>query len=89
MSIEKELQQIFKKSYLEHLYQFVKEDEEYLLMRKKICLAENKVLEFPTENNKKILKQNKLKIAEYLHINIFKMGFYKGLNYSQSKSKES
>lgn len=88
MSLKKDIQKFFKESYLEHLYQFIKEDEEYLLMRERICLAENKVLEFPTENNKNILKQNKFKIAEYLHISIFKMGFYEGLNYCPSKSKE-
>ena len=52
MSIEKELQQIFKESYLEYLSQFLKEDEEYLLMRQKINFAENKVLESPTKINK-------------------------------------
>ncbi|WP_413509244.1 hypothetical protein [Carnobacterium maltaromaticum] len=52
-------------------------------------MAENKVFEFPAENNKNILKQKKFKIAEYLHTSIFKMGFYEGLTYNQSKSKES
>lgn len=89
VSLKKDIQQVFKESYLEDLYQFLNEDKEYLLMREKIRLVENEVLEYPTEINKKSLKQNKLKIAEYLHISIYKMGFYVGINRSQSESKES
>ncbi|MFS7398817.1 hypothetical protein [Carnobacterium maltaromaticum] len=88
MSIEKELQQIFKESYLEYLSQFLKEDEEYLLMRQKINFAENRVLEYPTEINKQILKNIKIQIAEYVHINIFRKGFSEGVNYSQLESTE-
>ena len=87
MSIEKELQQIFKESYLEYLSQFLKEDEEYLLMRQKIIFAENKVLECPSKINKKILKQIKFQIVEYVHVNIFRKGFSEGLYYSQLESK--
>ncbi|CAD5897016.1 hypothetical protein [Carnobacterium maltaromaticum] len=89
MSIEKELQQIFKESYLEYLSQFLKEDEEYLLMRQKINFAENKVLKCPTKKNKEILKKNKFQIAEYVHINIFRKGFSEGVNYSQLESEDS
>lgn len=89
MSIEKELQQIFKESYLEYLSQFLKEDEEYLLMRQKINFAENKVLESPTKTNKEILKKNKFQVAEYVHINIFRKGFSEGVNYSQLESEDS
>lgn len=89
MSIEKELQQIFKGSYLEYLSQFLKEDEEYLLMRQKINFAENKVLECPTKTNKEILKKKKFQVAEYVHINIFRKGFSEGVNYSQLESEDS
>lgn len=89
MSLKKDIEQVFKESYLEHLCQFLKNDKEYLFMREKIYLAETEAQEFPTENNKKILKQNKLKIAEYLNISIYKMGFSEGINHSKPESKQS
>lgn len=88
MNLEKELQHIFRESYLEYLSQFLKDDEAYLLMRQKINLAEIKVLEFPNETNKKVLKKLKFEIAEYVHINIFRKGFSEGLSYSQLESKD-
>lgn len=87
MSLKKEKQQIFKEIYLEHLYLFLRADEKYLLMREEISLVENEVLEFPTKNNKENLRLLKLQIVEYLHINIYIMGFSEGTNCSQSKAK--
>ncbi|MGY3778377.1 hypothetical protein [Isobaculum melis] len=89
MCFEKELQQIFKESYLECLSKFLKEDEEYHILSQNISFAENKVLECPTKTNKEILKGIKLELAEYVHINIFKMGFFEGVNYGLVESKES
>lgn len=88
LQLEKEMQQIFKESYLEHLYQFLSEDEEYLLLKEKINFAKNEVSEFPTETNKKQLKKMRLQLSEYVHMNIFEMGFSEGLNYSQSCLRE-
>ncbi|WP_281173978.1 hypothetical protein [Carnobacterium gallinarum] len=42
MTLEKELQQIFKESYLDYLSHFIQEDEEYLLMRQKLTLLKLK-----------------------------------------------
>ncbi|MGX7420719.1 hypothetical protein ACWOFR_18255 [Carnobacterium gallinarum] len=89
MTLEKELQQIFKESYLDYLSHFIQEDEEYLLMRQKINFAETKVLEHPTETNKKILKKIKFQLAEYVHINIYRKGFSEGVNYSHLESEDS
>lgn len=89
MSLENEVQQIFKESYMEHFFQFLKEDKKYLLLSEKIILAEKDILENPSKANKENLKKLKFQISEYMHIKIFEMGFFEGINYSRLRLKES
>lgn len=88
MSLEKEIQQIFKESYLEHFFQFLKEDKKYLVLSETIILKKQEILKNPTKENKKNLKKLEFQLSEYVHTSIFKMGFSEGLDYCQSRSKE-
>ncbi|MBC1527434.1 hypothetical protein [Listeria seeligeri] len=81
MAVENEIRKLFKERYLENLLQFLKEDEDYQIIRDKIMLAQDEIIEVPTQNNKEKLHKLKDQLAEYVHITIFEIGFLEGVNY--------
>lgn len=84
MKLENELRQLFIERYLEHLLQFLKEDEDYQLIQDEIILAQEETREALTQADKEKLKKLKYQLAEYVHVKIFEMGFLEGLYYRQS-----
>ncbi|ETC91995.1 hypothetical protein T481_09190 [Enterococcus faecalis PF3] len=83
MTLEKDLEQFFKKSYPKYLLQFLNEDDRYQLIKNKISLVQEEAMKIPTQANRENLKELKYQLAEYVHAKIFELGFFEGINYCQ------